>query len=306
MTVSMTGGTVRINGGAPFRAELEVRQEIIDVSTRSPKPDPRWSAGDAAGHFHARSADGTYPTLLQTSEHRDCDGGCGGSCDGEGYDVTVWSCSICGEQMTPGTVPGPHEQSMPGRSSWVVRFDGPSLSGPVSVRYEAGGGTVFFGIAHAEVSSLTLSAGRSGGAAVASVELTGVSPLGRIGPEPVEQRPGDEVLERFIADAQVAPGQAPEGSGVRYARNEPPIERQQREARDATPRPPELDLDWHGDAYDEHIDATGHVLSFRRFGPLVNFGITPGAVTVLTADQAEDLAANLYAAARAARKAAGS
>lgn len=69
------------------------------------------------------------------------------------------------------------------------------------------------------------------------------------------------------------------------------------------PRPPELDLDWHGDAFDERIDATGHVLSFRRFGPLVNFGITPGAVTVLTAGQAEDLAANLYAAARAARTA---
>lgn len=70
------------------------------------------------------------------------------------------------------------------------------------------------------------------------------------------------------------------------------------------PSLPELDLDWHGDAFDEPIDATGHVLSFRRFGPLVNFGIIPGAVTVLTAHQAEDLAANLYAAARAARKAA--
>jgi hypothetical protein len=69
------------------------------------------------------------------------------------------------------------------------------------------------------------------------------------------------------------------------------------------PSLPELDLDWHGDAYGRRVGA-GHVVSFRRLGPQINFGITPGGATVLTPDEAEDLAANLYAAARAARKAA--
>lgn len=71
----------------------------------------------------------------------------------------------------------------------------------------------------------------------------------------------------------------------------------------ADPTMPELDLDWHGDAYDQYIDATKHVVSFRRFGPRINLGVVPSGITMLTADEAEDLAANLYAAARAARKA---
>lgn len=68
-----------------------------------------------------------------------------------------------------------------------------------------------------------------------------------------------------------------------------------------SPRPPELDLDWHGDAYDRCIESTKHVVTFRRFGPQINFGVVPSGITLLTADEAEDVAANLYAAARAAR-----
>lgn len=206
MTASMTGGTVSINGGPPLRATLTVEQDFIDVSTNLPKLDPRWSASDTAGHFHAVSADGSYPTLVKKTEHRECDGECcrDGECeDGSGYDVTVWACRLCGETVTPGSAPGPHYGSVPGRTSWTIRFDGPALAGEVSARYDAGGGTVYFGTAHAEVSSFTMS---PGGSTTAEIELFGTSPLGRIGPVPVKVDPADQVLEQFIADAQVALG----------------------------------------------------------------------------------------------------
>lgn len=199
--MQVAGGKVRINGGTPLPARLEVVQEHIDVSTNLPQPDPRWSTSDKAGHFHACSTDYTYPTLNRRTEHRDCDGGdgtCGDEC--EGYDVSVWSCRLCDEQITPGTVHGPRFQSVPGMSWWTVRFDGPALAGEVSVRYDVGD-TVYFGTAHAEVRSLTM---RGGDIPFAAVELIGTCPLGRVGPVPVVQAPKDKVLEQFIADAQVA------------------------------------------------------------------------------------------------------
>ncbi len=196
-----SNGTVSINGGPPLPAGLKVTQEQIDVSTNLPRPDPRWTASDTAGHFHAVSADGSYPTLVKKVEHRDCDGECGGECEGDGYDVTVWTCRLCGEAVTPGMAPGPHYGSTPGRLSWTIHFDGPALDGEVSVRYDAGNGTVYFGTAHAEVRSFSLQPGRE---PTAQVELFGTSPLGRIGPVPKVVDPADKVVEQFITDAQVA------------------------------------------------------------------------------------------------------
>lgn len=65
---------------------------------------------------------------------------------------------------------------------------------------------------------------------------------------------------------------------------------------------PEVDLDWSGDALDLCI-AAGPVVAFRRHGDFIVFGLTPGTVVRLTADEAETIATNLYAASQAARQA---
>lgn len=66
---------------------------------------------------------------------------------------------------------------------------------------------------------------------------------------------------------------------------------------------PPPDLDYEGDAMDLYIEATKHVVNFRRRGPEIRFAVSPGPVTVLNADQAEVIARQLFAAALAARAA---
>ena len=65
---------------------------------------------------------------------------------------------------------------------------------------------------------------------------------------------------------------------------------------------PEMDLNWSGDALDLCI-AAGPVVAFRRHGNFIVFGFTPGTVVRLTADEAETIATNLYAASQAAKQA---
>lgn len=64
---------------------------------------------------------------------------------------------------------------------------------------------------------------------------------------------------------------------------------------------PPPDLDYTGDAMDIHIPASGHVVSFRRHGEVITFGVTPGSVLPLNAEQAEFIARQLFAAAEAAK-----
>lgn len=115
--VGILTGVASINGGEPVSAQLSVTQERLDISTNLPKPDPRWTLTDAAGHFHARSEDGELPTLIRRMEHIAC--GCS-DCAGEGYDITHFHCRVCDEEITPGTIAGPHYETMPGVMSWEL------------------------------------------------------------------------------------------------------------------------------------------------------------------------------------------
>jgi len=118
-------GTGWLNEGTPLSGTLKVWQERIDISTDLPKPDPAWTFVDTAGHFHARSAD-SYPTLRSKVVDMPCNGCCGGTCDGEGFSVTEWRCVLCAAQVHPGTIPGPHHESMPGAYEWSVELEGES------------------------------------------------------------------------------------------------------------------------------------------------------------------------------------
>lgn len=121
-------GVGYINEGPPLEGVLKVTQQRIDISTSGPKPDPDWTFVDSASHFHARAGD-EYPTLIKKAERRDCDGSCGGVCEGEGYGVTVYSCMLCRERIEPGMIPGPHYDTMPGLCDWEVQLGGGLGSG---------------------------------------------------------------------------------------------------------------------------------------------------------------------------------
>nr|WP_221374491.1 hypothetical protein [Actinoplanes polyasparticus] len=59
------------------------------------------------------------------------------------------------------------------------------------------------------------------------------------------------------------------------------------------------DEDYDSDAMD--LDIGGHVVAYRRKGNTIDFGITPGGVVTLTADDAEFIARSLLAASVKAR-----
>jgi hypothetical protein len=62
----------------------------------------------------------------------------------------------------------------------------------------------------------------------------------------------------------------------------------------------EIDTDYKGNALDMHIKASDSVVSMRRFGDWINFTVV-GPVAVLSADEAEEIAQSLLAAAHLAR-----
>ena len=157
----------------PLQGMLSVENDVSTAWTDLPEPDPRWTFVDAAGHFHARDAEGELPTLVSKAEHVDCDGSCGGQCRGEGFTSVRWHCPLCGEEVVPGTVPGPHELVVARRRSWSVFVENAPVfgSGRVSVRFEYDGKPTMFGVARVESSS-----GRGDGGA-ANVKLRGEGPL---------------------------------------------------------------------------------------------------------------------------------
>jgi hypothetical protein len=143
-------GTVTIDNGEPLPATLTIEQhyEVIR-SNIATKPDQRWEHIDTHGHFHAYDQDGKLPTLVSRPRHIDCDGSCGGVCEGEGYDITEWFCAICDEQVEPGRVDdhGPH--SIPTRKDWSIKVpsSAPITGDRVTVRIELEHGIVMFGVA---------------------------------------------------------------------------------------------------------------------------------------------------------------
>lgn len=133
-------GTVIINGGAPKRAELVLRQEMIEYrSNLATKPDLNWEFLDAQGHFHAYGEKDSLPTLKTRIEHVECDGSCG---DGEGYDVTHWHCELCDEKIEPHRVPDKYGVA-PGLWSAELKVYDLVSSGRVSFRFTSGDSETF-------------------------------------------------------------------------------------------------------------------------------------------------------------------
>lgn len=95
-----------INGGDFHAAEVRFDEAVDWIrSENAVMPDPAWEHTDSNGHFHAFAEGGKTPTLREHSVHVDCDGSCGGVCEGEGYDEPRWKCVICGEEVKPAFIP---------------------------------------------------------------------------------------------------------------------------------------------------------------------------------------------------------
>lgn len=154
---------------------IEQNYEVIR-SNIATKPDQRWEHIDSHGHFHAYDQDGKLPTLVTRPRHVDCDGSCGGVCDGEGYNITEWFCAICDEQIEPGQVDdhGPHR--IPTRKDWSIKVqsDAPITGDKVTVRVELEHGIVMFGVAHVGNWEGTFGFGRTD----VTTTLYSASPLG--------------------------------------------------------------------------------------------------------------------------------
>ena len=108
--MTITSGTMNAQASIsssefyPAEVRFEANVEHI-ISEDATKPDPAWEHTDSHGHFHAWAQDDKTPTLERYSVHVDCDGSCGGVCEGEGYDETHWKCAICGDEVEPRFVP---------------------------------------------------------------------------------------------------------------------------------------------------------------------------------------------------------
>jgi hypothetical protein len=151
-------GTATIDSGEPLPATLIIEQHYEIVrSNIATKPDQRWEHIDTHDHFHAYDQDGKLPTLVNRARHIDCDGTCGGVCEGEGYDITEWFCVICDEQVKPGRLDdhGPH--SIPTRKDWTIKVETsrPITGDRVTVRFDLGEGKVLFGVAMTGGSDVT-------------------------------------------------------------------------------------------------------------------------------------------------------
>lgn len=150
--------------------------EAIEVqAANATEPDPKWMAIDAAGHFHARTKKGTYPTLSQLREHRDCNNSCEeGFEECDGWWETVYRCSICLQPIVPGTrsIAG-WRHVMPGMTTWSVTVEGVyvPVGKKVSVRLTQGEKVVMFGIAECTQADVA-----KGG--LPSIELTGLGEMG--------------------------------------------------------------------------------------------------------------------------------
>lgn len=167
--------TVHINGHPAARGILTQTKEYIRVESEGPHTDPNWEHTDERGHYHAYSADisNHYPTLNQTSEHVSCDGSCGGTCDGEGYSRTIYTCRACRQTVAPGTVRGLQTNDIPGIKDWSLTIDKgiyPDNDMTLSVRLD-GAHNTYFGLA--VVANFRLESDGTG-----ETELLGNGPLG--------------------------------------------------------------------------------------------------------------------------------
>jgi hypothetical protein len=120
-TSTLHAVTVRLDDREPVRGELMVSREVETIySERATKPDSAWEYTDPFGHWHAYADDGSLPTLDAKQEHVDCDGTCGGLCEGEGYKVTRYYCRICSAPVEPARVPDHEPRNIFTGWSWTV------------------------------------------------------------------------------------------------------------------------------------------------------------------------------------------
>lgn len=172
-----TFGSVKItiDNGQPMPGQLDVEYQIIDVtSATATKPAMSWTQVDDQGHWHAYDDKGELPTLVARPRHIECDGSCGGVCEGEGYDIVEYFCAICDQQIEPRRLPDTAPKSIPGRMTWTVRIEPErEITGKVTVRIAAGEKTMF-GVAHAR----TVSMEGDGSRIRINTQLDGIGPLG--------------------------------------------------------------------------------------------------------------------------------
>lgn len=118
----MTESTISFDGGrALVLRELIQKSTPVEYwSTTATKPDSSWRYTDENGHKHRwkRGDDDTWRVTKSTTriEHVPCNGSCG-NWDCDGYDITVYECSECGERLKPGSVPDNGIRSLPGPRS---------------------------------------------------------------------------------------------------------------------------------------------------------------------------------------------
>jgi hypothetical protein len=99
--------------------ELRLEVDMIDVTSALPRPDPRWTYTDQAGHQHRydKTAPGHYyPTqVVVTEEPYWCP-----DCHDEHSD-SHYECPLCGEEIEPGLVSAPlYREYMPGLASYYL------------------------------------------------------------------------------------------------------------------------------------------------------------------------------------------
>ena len=149
--IALPDAYIEADGGrwpmAPDSAlEHDVEYDTIWSDT-AVKADLRW-VFEHGDHTHrwvgddARKA--TVGGATRVARHVECDGSCGGVCQGEGYHVTVWVCDTTGEDLTPGTLPDPvmHVKSA---ETYTFTLAGPDLpekiEGRWKITFEADGKT---------------------------------------------------------------------------------------------------------------------------------------------------------------------
>lgn len=114
-----TMGTVNGIGLFALSLTASTDAEFFDAQM----PDPTWTFTDGAGHFHAYDSAGKLPTLGRVVTHLDCDGTCGGVCDGEGYSKIEYQCPLCDEYVKPRTVRG--QRHVSGPTIYTAQASGP-------------------------------------------------------------------------------------------------------------------------------------------------------------------------------------
>lgn len=102
------------------QGELTFHTDMIEVTSRGPKPDRNWRHADSNGHEHYWTSDG-YETLERVVDDTWTDE------DGEEIEETHLACKLCGETVVPGTTgPTGFREFAPGRTSYLL--DGQRIS----------------------------------------------------------------------------------------------------------------------------------------------------------------------------------